>query len=178
VFATLYGSGTLYGWRERPNEIAVPYSLGIAVEEDVAHACPFPGSPGVWLLACRVLEAGNISLYRSTDDGVTWQAIASGLVGHKHPHVMADPFRVVLIAGWKDNQLAGALLYPGETNFRAQHTFTDGAAALQAADTTFGIATAPENPQRWVLATRIIGEQQCSEWTSSDFGRTWRRVNQ
>jgi hypothetical protein len=179
VFAVMYGGGSLYGWRERPNVTAVPYAFaGISVEEDVAHACPAPGSPGCWLLACRVLNEGAISLWRSTDDGSTWQRYATGLPGHTHPHVMVDPLGIVLVAGYKDGHLSGALLYPGETMFRGQHTFTDGSAALQVADTTFGIAVAHENAQRWVLATRITGEQQCSEWFSADMGRSWSRVSQ
>jgi len=177
VFAVLYGGGTLYGWRERPNETASPFSLGISVEEDVAHACPLPGSPGVWLLACRVLGEGALSLWRSMDDGRTWQRYATGLPGYSHPHVMADPLGMVLVAGYKDNQLAGALLYPGETAFRAPHAFTDGLAALQVANTPFGIAVAHESAQRWVLATRILGKQRISEWFSADFGRTFSRVS-
>lgn len=178
VFTTLYYGGGLYSWRERPNETAFPFSLGIAVEEDVAHVCPVPGSPGVWLLACRVLDEGAISLWRSTNDGVTWERYATGLVGHTHPHVVADPLGVVLVAGYKDAQLAGALLYPGETAFRAQHAFTDGAAALQVTNTTFGVAVAHEPSLRWVMPVRLLNERVISEHWSADFGRTWTRVNQ
>lgn len=184
IFAVLYGGGNLYGWRQRPNEVPVPSLLrdtagaALAVEGDVAHACPAPGSPGLWWLACRILDEGAISLWRSADDGATWQRVATGLTGHKHPHVMSDPLGFVFVAGYKDTALSGALLYPGETMFRPAHVFTDGAAALAVADTTFGIVPAPENPLRWVLATRISGEPRISEWWSADHGKTWSRVSQ
>lgn len=185
VFAVMYGGGNLYGWRERPNEVPVPRILvdgdgfPLMVEEDIAHVCPAPGGEGRWLLVCRILDEDAISLWQSTNDGATWLRRATLLPGYKHPHVLTDHRYVGLIhvSGYQDGAYAGTVLMPGETSFRGPVTFTGvNGAALNPADTTFGIAAAFEGPARWVLATRIAGEQFISEWWSASMGKTWTRA--
>lgn len=185
IFAVMYGGGNLYGWRERPNEVPVPQILvdqngfPLVVEEDVAHVWPSPGGEARWLLVCRILDEGAISLWESWNDGGNWLRIATVLPGYLHPHVLTDPRfpGLVHVSGYKDGAYAGVLRRPAETVFGASVPFVDASGApLTPADTTFGIASAFEPAGRWVLATRILGEPFISEWWSASFGRSWTRV--
>lgn len=187
VFATMYGGGALYGWRETAAIAGTPFLLRdqngapLAVEEDVAHATPAPGAEARWLLAARILGEGALSLWESTDDGATWLRRASGLLaGYKHPHILADPSTgMLLVAGYASERLAGVLRYPGEASWRSLHLFAAaGGVPLEVVDTTFGIAAAFEPSSRWVLPIRIKAETAISEWWSADYSRSWSRVDQ
>lgn len=183
VFVTSFRGGFLYGCRIRLGEAGESFPLldaggiPLEVEEDVAPVVVRPGDPSLWMMACRLRGEDEVSVWRSANQGASWRRYASLLASHRHPGLCVDPLGALLVAGYRDGKLRGALLFPADDAFRPEFVLQDaGGSDLSVSDSPFGLTVAREPQGRWILAVSIKGEAEPSEWTSTDFGKTWRRV--
>lgn len=95
-----------------------------------------------------------------------------------HPHIVTTQDGWLLVAGFES--ASGKILAkskgPGDTAWSSEFYFSDGASDLEFEDDTFAISEARDGAQRLVLAAVKSGEDDITEFYSTDLGETWEEA--
>lgn len=114
----------------------------------------------------------------SYDWGETFEEKGIVIPGGKHPAIAADWFSgTVLLAAVVGNHIHFAPYFPGHQEPSPPLAGKDeNGSALVVEDDSFGICAVPGVHPCWMLHVLLAGDTTTSDFMSTDFGLTWRRV--
>jgi hypothetical protein len=127
----------------------------------------------LWVLWTR---GSDVLFATSTDAGQSINEEAVMFTNGEMPAVRFSDHGPGVAVSFRAGALVGKIKFPGESEFGAEFTLTDGTDPLVVAGEGFDLSWSHDAQGSLLLACVVEGEVEVSHWRSFDSGRTFARV--